>query len=159
MAEKKTRKSYKCGKCGDKGHNARKCPTAEAKAATPAPAPAPVPVEEAAPEAPKAEEKKPEPVNTVAISQNSDVALNYNKEDVRPARPAAPFECPVCLRVGILAILELQGGQKVMRCEHCYTKANPVRIMKWGALPGDKPADAPGHVGRWGVNSRPADAF
>lgn len=148
----KKRGSYKCGSCGESGHNARKCPKKDET--------------QPAPKSDSKAEENPEPVveveeqpGAVALHTNQDIAINYNKEDARPARPPAPFECPVCLRVGILALLEVSGGKKIMRCEHCYTKANPTKILKWGALPSEKPADAPGYIGRWGVQSKPADAF
>lgn len=158
MAEKK--RTYKCGKCGESGHNARKCPQSEVKKADiTVTVDEPVAVEPEVTEEPEAEKVEEAPAGQVALNTNQDISLNYDKEAARPARPPAPFECPTCLRVGILALLELNGGSKVLRCEHCYTQANPIKILKWGALPGDKPADAPGYVGRWGVRSKPADAF
>jgi len=127
-ATKKAKRTYKCGSCGEKGHNARKCPkTKAAVTATP---------EVTAP----AEVKAPESVNPpVALSSTQDLTSALRRKNDRPARPASPFECPACLRVGILAIIENEQKQKLMRCEYCYTKCTPKLILKWGAMPEDKP--------------------
>jgi hypothetical protein len=161
MSETKTRGSYKCGKCGETGHNARRCglttPTAPKTAKTtsttstgqaPAPVDAPTPVAVGVTEADE-EPAKPAAVKAaaqvspqVALSRTQDLTSDHRRPETRPARPAAPFECPSCSRVGILVLLQLEDGRKQLRCEHCYTKARATQILKWGALPEEKPADA-----------------
>ncbi len=127
-AKKKAKRTYKCGSCGEKGHNARKCP-GKAEATTTAVAPAKT--EE------KVEAKPPQP--PIAMNSTQDLTSDHRKKVDRPARPAAPFECPSCLRCGILAIIQNEQDQKLVRCEYCYTKCRPKLILKWGALPEDKP--------------------
>jgi len=129
--KKKTKRTYKCGSCGDLGHNSRKCPSKADPAAT---------VAALAPPAPEAKETAEVTVQPpIAMSATQDVTSDHRKKDDRPARPAAPFECPSCLRCGILAIIQNEQDQKLVRCEYCYTKCRPKLILKWGALPEDKP--------------------
>jgi DNA-directed RNA polymerase subunit RPC12/RpoP len=125
MAARTKKRQYKCGYCKELGHNARKCPTKIAEAATPVV------------DTPAEPEPAPEPVAQVVLSHTTD--LTATKQPSPPAVRPAPYECDACGRVGILALLELQDGNKALRCEHCMNKASPKMILKWGASPGDAP--------------------
>lgn len=140
MAKTKQKRTYKCGACKELGHNARTCPTKAAKAApapapTPAPAPAPAPVPE-----PKTEESPvPEDPAHHPMDGSVDLVHGFKAPSGRPAVPAAPYECSTCERVGILVLVELEGGASALRCEHCQNKTPIKSILKWGAFPSDKP--------------------
>ncbi len=145
MAKKK---QYKCGGCGDMGHNKRACPKkaaakpAEAKAAD-APAEEPVAVGSVV--------EEPDRSAKVSIDGNSDLVEGHRTPNTRPAAPAAPYDCPTCSRVGVLALCELEGGGIALRCEYCMNKTPLKTIIKWGASPSDKPV---GQGGKLTANGR-----
>lgn len=156
MAKGKPRGSYTCGKCGIKGHNARKCPTKEASKPTTIkvtdgptlgtpeglsekkaeiiaaitkkaePADAPAPAREVG------------PIEQVVLSKSQD--LTKRQKNTRPARPPSPYDCPTCKRVGVLVLVELEDETPQLRCEHCHNQVKCNVILKWGAAPIDKPA-------------------
>jgi len=128
----KTKGMYKCGKCGNLGHNARTC--AQAKVAPPAAAPAAAPIEA------QAVEEKPDPGPQIPMGETMDLTAARRGPSGRPINAPSPFECPTCLRVGVLVLVELEQGAKQLRCEHCHNKVKVKIILKWGAQPGDKPA-------------------
>ncbi|MCI0562785.1 MAG: hypothetical protein MN733_30250 [Nitrososphaera sp.] len=137
----KPRGNYKCGKCGDMGHNARTCPTKVAKVE---PVVAPTPVAESGwvLTGTKVVETPPvPPVAQVPLSTSDDFTHRPIEVSTRPARPPSPYDCPTCKCVGILVLVELIDGTPQLRCEHCHNKVACRVIMKWGAAPLDKPAN------------------
>lgn len=144
--KKKTtkKKQYKCGGCGDLGHNKRACPSKGVTVAVKEPVGVPVEVAqvEGTPVGTPVEETIVSP--QVAIDGNADLVSGHRSPNTRPVAPAAPFDCPTCLRVGILALCELEDGCKALRCEYCMNKSPLKSILKWGAFPEDKPASQGG---------------
>lgn len=140
MAKKKKKRQYKCGGCGDVGHNKRAC--TKTQATTPDAADAPV-VEETVVVGTPVEEPPQSP--KIAIDGSADLVQGHRTPNTRPVAPAAPYDCPTCARVGILALCELEGGSVALRCEHCMNKSPLKTILKWGAFPSDKPASQ-GHL-------------
>lgn len=139
MSKSKKRRAYRCGKCGENGHNARTCPT-KAVAAVKAEAEA----VDALAETPKPEAPKhTAPEGQFPLDGTSDLteARRTGPSD-RPAVPAAPYECPACHQVAVLVLVELRDTQKALRCEKCRNSTPISKILKWGALPKDKPAEA-----------------
>jgi hypothetical protein len=130
VAKKKKKADYKCGHCGETGHNARTCPSKETAAAAP-------PAEPEIVEPPR----KVEP-NVVPVDTSVDL---LDTDRTRPSRPTGPgcFQCPKCNRASILVLVELpsdQMGAKEMRCELCHNKTPISKILLWGAQPTDAPA-------------------
>lgn len=129
MAKAKTRRTgYKCGGCGESGHNARTCPNKNRTAEVTQPDG----FVEKKPKPSKAKRKE----NEVPVEASVDV-LAGNKADTTTS-PGA-FECPNCLKAGVLVLVELQTGNKMLKCEHCFNKTPIKEIVKWGARPTDKP--------------------
>lgn len=131
MAKKK-KASYKCGHCGEMGHNARTCPNKDVSE-VPKKKPKPVPK--------KVRTKKAGP-NVVPVDRTVDLV---DTDRNRPPRPTGPgcFQCPTCNRASTLVLVQLtaeQGGSKQMRCELCHNKTPIEKILLWGAQPTDAPA-------------------
>ena len=122
------RTTYKCGKCGETGHNARTCTGGKSSTST-----------EQVSDSSSAVIEKPTPP-TVALSTTEDLtAIRRLSKESRPVNVPSPFTCPTCQRVGILVLIETPEGNRQLRCEYCQNKT-PVKIIhKWGAVPGDKP--------------------
>lgn len=148
---KKQKRVYKCGKCGNKGHNARTC-----KGSTAAPVTTVVEntvtttddttttteTTATADEEPASEPApKPEPPRVV-MSETKDLTVI----DRRPTASSnvSPYNCETCGQVGVLVLLELEDGAKALRCEHCMNKVRAKQILTWGAKPGDGPTGAGG---------------
>jgi DNA-directed RNA polymerase subunit RPC12/RpoP len=142
----KKRRTYKCGKCGNNGHNARTCPTKAdvSKAVTttkPTPAPTPVVAEATTPaEAPV--EDDPAPTGQFPLDGSSDLTIARRTSTETPKVPAAPYNCPSCHQVAVLVLVELLDGKQALRCEKCRNSTPISKIVKWGAFPKDKPAEA-----------------
>ncbi len=154
------KRTVTCGKCKEKGHNARSCTVSKAEGSAPTePSTAVGPttvVEEA--EA-KVTEKK-------AVTPKHKTRIDMREVDAEPRRmstvpkreaptadtsgsQAAPYRCPKCNSVAILVIVKVKdyvASQKKekevfkgdMRCEQCMNKPSPSDlILKWGARPGE----------------------
>jgi len=132
--KKKKKTTYRCGKCKQEGHNARACPnnsttevkTVEVEDTTPPPEP------EAIPEHPSGD------------------LVSKRRKGSTPSSPGC-FECPRCLKIGVLVLVEAESGRDIndklitreeMRCEMCHTNSPVKTILKWGAQPKDNPAVA-----------------
>lgn len=137
--DNKARGSYKCGRCGDNGHNARTCtnkfqPSLDQR------------IDEETAVLNKILQPRPPikkdttSVGQVPLSTTQD--LTYRPvEDVKTlSRPPSPYDCPTCKRVGILVLVELEDSTPQLRCEHCHNQVRCKVILKWGAAPLDKPA-------------------
>ena len=134
MSDKKKR-IYKCGGCGELGHNKRTCPNKEGAIQRV------VAVEEPpiAAEPEVVEEKEEAHVQPqMPLDGSVDLINGFRKPTGRPVAPAAPYECAACGRVGILVLVELVAGGKALRCEHCQNKTPVKTILRWGATPDTK---------------------
>ena len=148
MAKTKTKKrGYKCGKCGGGDHNARTCKTDAAdapkakKAAPKKVNPAVIEVKGEFVDVEPAADAKPEPVAQVLLSKTH--TMTDIPKGPTPTQTISPLECPSCGQVCILALVERQDGQVLLRCERCMNKVQPKTILKWGATLKDKPAGQP----------------
>lgn len=130
----KTKRTYKCGGCGELGHNKRTCPQ---KSATPA-ATATATVEPSTVEPPVLD-PEPTPTTQLPLDGSVDMTVGRRGDTGRPEVPAAPYDCPACERIAVLVLVELQDGNKALRCEHCLNSSPVKTILKWGAFPKDKP--------------------
>lgn len=151
-SETKPKRVYKCGKCGDKGHNARTCKqskkadvtavvteTVASTESTPAATTEAVTPSTTEDSSSDDEPAKPQPeLPRVVMSQTQDLTAIPDKGP-SPVSNVSPYKCEVCYQVGILTLLELENGQSVLRCEHCMNKVRAVKHLKWGATPADKP--------------------
>ena len=139
----KKRKTYKCGKCKATGHNARTCPTkgtkskkAESKKA--ADVAETVKAEVAAVDT-LTETTKPQ----FPLDGSTDLTKVRRGEPTgKPAVPAAPYTCPSCSQIAVLVLVELPDTKVRLRCEKCHNSTPISKILKWGAMPKDKPAEA-----------------
>lgn len=126
MPKTKTRKTYKCGKCQQTGHNARTCTTGNVKA----------PINVTA-EAAKVEEPKPV---LVPMDGTQDLTEIRRGPSGRPKDAASPHTCPSCASIAVLVLVEYADGKTGLRCESCRNSTPIIKILKWGAVPADKPA-------------------
>ena len=133
---KKASKTYKCGNCGEDGHNARTCPK---KGNPPKSAKPVVESEKKVEEASKPKEAAP---TKVPIDPSQDLTTT-KRTHVRDTGPGC-FRCPVCNQAAVLVLVELpadaQGNHpKQLRCEQCHNKIPITKILIWGAKPSDAP--------------------
>jgi hypothetical protein len=135
MAKKVKKRTVKCGKCGEEGHNARSCKEAE--------------VVEESKEVPPPPTQKKTKINLSDEDQFNPRKRSAPTADFGAKASAAPYRCPKCNAVAILVIVrvkdhnasfkkkrEIFKGEQ--RCEQCMNKPNPAElILKWGAKPGE----------------------
>jgi len=140
------KRTYKCGACNELGHNARTCPNKGAPATEPVSVVQEATVEvvtETVAEVP-AEVEEPAPTSVhrqteLPMDGSVDLTARRGAPTGRPDVVAAPYDCPACTSVSVLVLVELEGGQKALRCESCRNSSPIKSILKWGASPADKP--------------------
>lgn len=139
MPKTKSRKTYKCGKCQATGHNARTCKAVKSPVTAVVELPVEPPVEP--PVELPVEETKVEPTPVVVpMDETQDLTKTRRGTSGRPTAPPAPYTCPSCSQIGVLVLVEYADGKTALRCENCRNSTPIVKILKWGALPADKPA-------------------
>jgi len=125
----KTKKTtYKCGHCGEKGHNARTCPTKTTTTTT------------------KTATKTTTTTATTTIPaplkiEPSVDIVSKSRKGSTPSTPGC-FECKRCQNIGVLVLIGITvNGKSVseLRCEKCHNNSPVDVILKWGASPDDKP--------------------
>lgn len=153
MSKAKAARTMTCGGCGETGHNTRTC-----KGAAPVPAPEAAPAATVVEAVAPAPEPAKVPTPPVPIKTKIDMRERPRREaptaDRGTAASAAPYRCPKCNSVAILAIVRVKDyassqrlGKEVFRgdqrCEQCLNKPDPTSlILKWGVKPGESVSDA-----------------
>ena len=102
MPKTKTRRTYKCGKCQQTGHNARTCTTGNVKATITVSAPINLTAEAA-----KVEEPKPV---LVPMDATQDLTEIRRGPSGRPKDVASPYTCPSCTSIAVLVLVEYGCG-------------------------------------------------
>lgn len=132
------KRTVTCGKCKEKGHNARSCSTKKEIKSS-----ADIPTPPTAGRKTKIDMRHEQTEKRMRVPKRDAPTANNSGAD------AAPYRCEKCNAVAILVIVKVKDYNESFkqkkevfagetRCEMCMNKPIPSDlILKWGAAPGE----------------------